>query len=273
MSEDAFKDVIKLESLDMSVNKLADLNEKTFVPVQNSLMHLKINENTLGEMMPGKLEKVLNGLNQLRTLHLRSNDLKSLPDLSQLDQLDELALQSNQIETLNDNKQLLPSSLIDLNVGQNRIKQLTANTLSNLVNLKYLNLESNQISSISEDAFTHLTKLVQIHLAKNYLKQIPPHVFYTLIELQRLDLSAQNQMLKEIDDYAFDRRSNSNQITKIDLSKNRISSISSKAFCSRNRSHPYVNIKELDLALNPINGLKSCVLRQMAMGFKPQEKK
>ena len=266
ISEDAFKGVIKLESLDLSVNKLTDLNEKIFVPVQMSLMHLKINENKLGEMSAENLEKVLNGLKKLSSLHLSSNDLKTLPDLSK-SQLTELVLQSNQIETLNDNKQLLPSTLIDLNVNNNRIKQLTANTLSKLVNLKYLNLESNQISSISEDAFTHLTKLTQIHMAKNYLKQIPPRVFFTLIELQRLDLSAQNQMLKEIDDYAFDRRSNSRDITKIDLSKNRIASIGAKAFCSRNRSHPYANIKELDLALNPISSINSCVLRQMAKGF------
>lgn len=267
LSEEAFKGVMKLESLDLSVNKLSDLNEKTFEPIQSSLMHLKINENQLGQIADQKLEKILNSLKKLRTLHMRSNDLTKLPNLSQLSQLDELALQSNQIESLNDQRQLLPSSLIDLNVNNNRIKQLTANTLSNLVNLKYLNLESNQISSISEDAFTYLTKLLQIHLAKNYLKQIPPRILYSLSDLQRLDLSAQNQMIKQIDDYAFDRRVNTNQITKIDLSKNKIVSMSSKAFCSRNLSQPFVNVKELDLALNPLSSINSCVLRQMSKGF------
>ena len=266
IDEDAFKDVIKLESLDLSVNKLTDLNERTFVPVQASLMHLKINENKLGEMSVEKLEKVLNGLKKLASLHLSSNELKSLPNLSQT-QLTELVLQSNQIESLNDYKQLLPSSLIDLNVNNNRMKQLTAQSLAKLVNLKYLNLESNQIATISEDAFTHLTKLTQIHMAKNYLKQIRPRQFFTLIDLQRLDLSSQNQMLKEIDDYAFDRRSNARDITKIDLSKNRITSLGAKVFCSRNQSRPYANIKELDLAVNPISSINPCVMRQMAKGF------
>ena len=265
VSEDAFKNVIKLDSLDLSVNKLADLSENVFVPLQDTLAHLKLNENTLGKMLPEKLEKCLSVLKHLRTLHLRSNYLKQLPDLSRLDQLDDLSLQSNQIDTL---LNILPASLVDLNVNGNRIKQLTTLSLSNLVNLKYLSLESNEIEWISEDAFTHITKLIQLNLGKNFLKQIPTHALYTLSVLQRLDLSAQNQMLKEIDDYAFDRRSSSHhQLVKIDLSKNRISKIGSKAFCSRNLS--YVNIQELDLSLNPLNfELKTwCVLRQTAIGI------
>lgn len=210
---------------------------------------------------------MLNGLNKLRTLHMRSNDLAKLPNLSQLSQLEELALQSNQIETLNDQKQLLPASLIDLNVNNNRIKQLTATSLSNLPNLKYLSLEANQISSISEDAFAKCTKLAQIHLAKNYVKQIPARFIFPLADLQRLDLSAQNQILKQIEDYAFDRRVNTRPIVKVDLSKNRIATIGAKAFCARNRSHPYANVKELDLALNPLANVNACVLRQMAKGF------
>jgi len=109
---------------------------------------------------------------------------------------------------------------------------------------------------------------MQLNLGKNFLKQIPTRAFYTLSVLQRLDLSAQNQMLKEIDDYAFDRRgASSHQLVKIDLSKNLIGKIGSKAFCSRNLT--YVNIKELDLSLNPLSfGFKSwCALRQIAKGF------
>jgi hypothetical protein len=169
---------------------------------------------------------------------------------------------------LNDNEQLLPSSIVDLHADHNRIKHLSANTLSNLQNLKYLNLEANQISSIEQDAFTYLTQLTQIHLAKNFLKIIPQNVFFTLIELQRLDLSSQNQALKQIDDYAFDRRANSREITKIDLSNNGITMIGNKAFCSRNRSHSYINIKEIDLAQNPLlRSINSCILNQLAKGF------
>ena len=268
ISENAFRGVIKVDVLDLTLNQLSDLSPLAFEPLAPTLIQLKINENKLGKMETSKLETVLNSLKKLRTLHIRSNDLTALPKMSNMNSLEELALSYNQIEVLNDKEQLLPSSLIDLNADNNRIKHLTPNTLSNLVNLKYLNLESNQITSIADDTFTHLVKLTQINLAKNYLKQIPPRMFYTLVDLQRLDFSAQNQMLKQIDDYAFDRQSNAREITKIDLSKNRIGHIENKAFCSRNKSHPYVNIREIDLALNPLSNINSCVLRQMAKGYK-----
>lgn len=268
ISDNAFRGVLKVDVLDLSLNQLSDLSAQAFEPLAPSLIQLKINENHLGKMDTAKLEQVLTSLRKLRTLHIRSNDLTALPSMSSISSLEELAVSNNQIELLNDKEPLLPASLIDLNADNNRIKHLTANTLSNLVNLKYLNLESNQITSIGEDTFTHLVKLTQINLAKNYLKQIPAGMLYTLGDLQRLDFSAQNQMLKQIDDYAFDRQSSARAIAKIDLSKNRIGRMENRAFCSRNRSHPYVNIKEIDLALNPLANVNSCVLRQMAKGYK-----
>ena len=75
---------------------------------------------------------------------------------------------------------------------------------------------------IDEQSFAHLTRLSTLNLGKNYLKHIPSHIFVTLVNLDRLDLSAQNSMLKEIEDFAFDRSSNTQIIRRIDLSKNRI---------------------------------------------------
>lgn len=268
LSEDAFRGVQKVEVMDLSTNELTDLNEKTFEPIESSLMQLKLNFNQLGQMTVEKLEKVLNNLKKLRALHLGDNSLTELPNIAQLTKLEEVVIRSNQIEFLNDHEQLLPSSLIDLHAEYNRVKVLNANTLSNLPNLKYLNLEANQISSISPDAFAYLSKLIHVHLGKNFLKVLPANVFFSLVDLQRLDLSAQNQALRQIEDYAFDRRANSREIMKIDLSNNGITVIGNKAFCSRNRSHSYVNIKEIDLAQNPLSrNINSCILNQLAKGF------
>lgn len=43
--------------------------------------------------------------------------------------------------------------------------------------------------------------------------------------------------------------------------------ISNKAFCSRNHSYPYVNIKDIDLGGNQLTGLNACILRQLAKGY------
>ena len=267
ISDNAFRGITKLEVLDLSQNQLEDLNEAAFEPIKSTLI-LKLNHNKLSAMDNAKLGNLLTKLNSLKTLALRHNQLVNLPNLSKMNKLEELLLANNQIEALTDgNEQLLPNSLIDLGLESNRIKEINENSLANLKNLKYLNLESNQISFIHDNAFAHLTRLATVNLAKNYLKQIPSRLIFTLVNLERLDLSAQNQMIKEIEDFAFDRQSNAQPIKKIDLSKNRIARIDNKAFCSRNRSHPYVNIKELDLASNSLTSINSCVLRQMSKGY------
>ena len=43
--------------------------------------------------------------------------------------------------------------------------------------------------------------------------------------------------------------------------------MSNKAFCSRNHSYPYVNIKDMDLGGNQLSGLNACILRQLAKGY------
>jgi hypothetical protein len=74
-------------------------------------------------------------------------------------------------------------------------------------------------------------------------------------------------MIKRIDAYAFDRQSNAHPIRKIDLSKNNIAEIDNKAFCSLNELSPFVSIKEIDLALNALTQIQSCVFWQMFKGI------
>jgi Leucine-rich repeat (LRR) protein len=273
LSDHAFRGIIKLELLDLSDNQLENLNENVFEPVKFTLIHLKLNHNKLNKMNAKDLSKVLSSLSALKSLAIRHNFLTELPNLSKVAKLEDLSLSSNQIEQLTDpntNENLLPNTLIELNLEHNRIKHINDDTFSHLKHLKYLNLESNQITTISDASFAHLTRLIHLNLGKNFIKQIPTKIFYTLINLERVDLSAQNQMLKIIDDYSFDRQSNSRPIKKIDLSKNRITKISNKAFCSMNESSPYSNIREIDLANNPLQNVNSCILRQLSKGLSEQ---
>lgn len=263
LSKGVFTGLKNLEVLDLSNNQLNYIHPEAFSPVKSSLFSLKLHSNKLGNFEPEKLTDALSDLGMLKTLILRDNSFTKVANLEDLTSLEELSLADNQIEHLSQ----LPLNIFDLDLQNNRIKHLSAQTFSNLKNLKYLNLESNQISHIDEDAFIHLTKIVALNLAKNYIKQVPSRIFFTLANLDRLDLSGQNQMLRDIEDYAFDRASNSKTIRKIDLSKNRIAAISKRAFCSRNPAHPYANIKEIDFANNHVTSINACVMRQLALGF------
>lgn len=269
LSPNVFRGIQKLEVLDLSENKINSLSAETFQPLAASLIQLKLNHNQLAQIDTSRLSEVLSVLGHLKTLILRHNQLVALPDLSRLTHLEEINLAYNELASLTDanNNRLLPSSVSDLNLENNRLTHITANTFAGLANLKYLNLENNQIALIDEQAFSHLTRLTTLNLGKNKLKHIPSHIFATLVNLDRLDLSAQDATLKEIDDFAFDRSSNTQVIRRIDLSRNRIAKIGNKAFCSRNHTYPYVNIKDIDLGGNQLTGLNACILRQLSKGF------
>lgn len=265
-----FRGIVKLEQLDLASNLLETIDSDAFKPLEFSLVQLNLGRNKLGSKSIPNLSLALNKLKNLTVLTLIHNEIAVLPNLSKMIGLKDLSLSTNFIESLIDEttkESLLPSSLIELNLNENRINHLTENSFANLKSLKYLSLESNLINSISDDAFSQSILLSSINLCKNYLNQIPKS-FYMLSHLQRLDLSSQNQILRQIDNYAFDRKSSSQSIRRIDLSNNRISKIEEKAFCSRNRSHPFINVKEIDLAANPLSNLNACLARQLATGLK-----
>jgi Leucine-rich repeat (LRR) protein len=269
LSAYTFRDIAKLEELDLNTNLINYLNSNLFEPVEASLQSLNLEQNSLNEMETSRLSSAFQNLKKLKNLNLAKNKLVYIPNLTKLSLL-ALSLSMNQIEILVDAdsyKNLLPVSLIELDLEQNRLKQINDNSFEGLKELRHLNLASNEISAIAESSFLRLTSLMTLNLRQNNIKHIPSKIFYTLVNLEQLDLSYQSQRLEQIDDYAFDRQSNRKTIKRVDLSSNRIVAIESRAFCSKNYYRPFVNIKELDLSANPIKNVNSCLLRQLAKGF------
>ena len=167
---------------------------------------------------------------------------------------------------------LLPTSLVELHLQHNKLQTINKNSFHRLKNLKYLNLAFNHISEISEESFKYLINLRELNLRNNHLKHIPSKIFYTLVNLNYLDLSSQKARLEKINNYAFDRISNKNTISFIDLTNNYIKSIDNLAFCSLNKNH-HVNIKRIDLQENNLKKINSCVMRQLANGYPKGEGK
>lgn len=271
LSPGTFRDIIKLDILDLSKNKIDYLSIETFKPLANSLTTFLIQVNQLFGMETSRLSNILNELKKLKNLDVSHNQLTSLPRIKSMNSLTHLNLESNHIEFLTDsdtNEQLLPNSLIVLNIQHNELKHLNENSFGVLTKLEYLNLAYNQISEIAENSFLHLTSLIELDLSYNFLKHIPSRIFYTLVRLDRLELSTQKIPIKSIENYAFDRKSNKHQISLISLKNNKISTISERAFCSKDKNHPYLNIKEIDLSSNLVTRMSVCTIRQLYLGRK-----
>jgi Leucine-rich repeat (LRR) protein len=268
ISPNAFQGA-SIETLELKRNKLETLGPETFESLGGSLVSLELNHNSLDKTETRVLNIIFARLVKLRNLNLGFNKLTRAPDLSKLAHLANLNLVNNHIETLLDpvtGHSLLPSSLNNLNLEHNHLTEIDESTFGHLKHLKHLSLQHNRISQISEKAFAHMGFLINLNLAKNNIKHIPSRVFYTLVKLERLDLSSQMLILGQIDDYAFDRQSSANPIKKIDLSQNHINRTSERAFCSRNRANPYVNVNEIDLSHNRLARFNPCIMRQLTKG-------
>ena len=265
----AFRDMKRLDILNLNNNLLNYINTKLFEPLKHSLNTLNLNENVLHEMQTSVLSKVFVDFPSLKNLYLSKNSLVFMPNLSQSN-LTQLVLSFNRIETLVDQdtlQNLLPTSLTYLDLEHNQIKQINDYSFANMNNLEVLNLGSNKIAAFAESSFLNLKNLQVLILRQNNLMHIPSRIFYTLVNLEDLDFSGQNKHVKKIEDYAFDRVSNLKPIKRIDLSGNYISIIENRAFCSKNYLRPYASVKELDLAFNPLKNINSCILRQLHKGY------
>ena len=268
LSPEMFRDIKRLETLDLRQNQLKFLSVRVFEPIKACLSTLSLDENSLYDMQTSMLSRVFADFPGLRHLHLSKNRLVHIPNLTRLN-LTRLSLASNSIDSLIDPDSylsLLPESLVYLDLESNRIKHVNDFSLANLARLEELNLASNRIGAFAENSFANLKSLRVLNLRQNNMMHIPSRIFYSLVNLEDLDFSRQGQAIKQIADYALDRQSNVNAIRRVDLSGNRIQSIQNRAFCSKNYARPYANVREIDIGFNSIQKVNACIMRQLTKG-------
>ena len=267
IDKSTFEGAAKIDILDLNMNAIRHIDQFAFLPLADSISQLKMASNHLGAM-GDDLAYALNPLINLNVLTLDQNELMQLPDLTGLVDLVELSLNQNLLTSLYADQVLFPEKLVDLQLKQNKISHIDERAFANLKHLKHLNLEMNLLSYLSPNAFKHLVNLQTLDLNKNNFNHVPSAAIFPLGNLKRLYFAGQNQILKAIENYAFDRMPGSALLEKIDLSKNNIATISDKAFCSLSEQYPQVAIEEIDLGENKLTTLNACVVRQLAKGLK-----
>ncbi|KAK9701125.1 Leucine rich repeat [Popillia japonica] len=110
---------------------------------------------------------------RLRSLDLKSNKLKTIPDLYNCKDMRVLDLASNKIRSLNDRPFRGMSQLHDLLLSNNEIEEIPQDSFTGLSKLQVLDLESNRISYIHQDAFSSVPNLQDLNLGNNIFPDLP----------------------------------------------------------------------------------------------------
>ncbi|XP_051163678.1 protein artichoke [Leptopilina boulardi] len=214
---DVFQENRRLQKLDISRNNLAQIPHPTFASTRD-LRELYASHNTLTEL-PGSLHD----LTALQVLDLSFNKLNILsPDtLSSLTSLLELKLVRNRIKELREGAfDGLPRlNLIDLE--NNDLRVIERNSIRALPELQALRLGKNRIQMIPSGAFSELPLLQSAELQENQIDEIASNAFINVPHLLFLNLS--NNYLPGLDYMGLDSM---RSLEVLDLSNNRISRVS-----------------------------------------------
>ncbi|CAM4558214.1 unnamed protein product [Leuciscus chuanchicus] len=221
------KDLPKLESLDLSNNKLDSLCRGDFESLK-SLKNLSLPDNKISSIEAG----AFNGLTNLTFLNLQSNKLSqsSIKEsvFSSLPNLKTLLLNNNHISY--DNQEALAQppfqnlgKLKTLNIFSQintGMRHLPLNLFMGLRSLEELQAENLNINSLHPDTFTYTPSLLELDLNRNNFYSLTGTEFLPLRVLKTLHLSKLG--LQSLD---FLINANLSKLRLLHVSKNRISVI------------------------------------------------
>ncbi|XP_066587711.1 protein artichoke isoform X2 [Prorops nasuta] len=221
LEDGTFDGLGRLEQLDLKYNRLVTLHGRSFRPLR-SLMDLNLRGNRLEVIRPDifqensrlqRLDISRNNLAQiphscfmntrdLRELYASHNTLTELPgSLHGLTALQVLDLSFNKLNILSPETLSSLSSLLELKLVRNRIRELREGAFDRLPRLTLIDLENNDLRVIERNAIRALPELQAVRLGKNKLQSIPSGAFTELPLLQSAEL--QENRIHEIANNAF----------------------------------------------------------------------
>lgn len=218
-----FQDLVSLESLDLTNNRIKMFNDR-----------------------------FLFGLLSLRRLDLSNNHLEALKSMcfSCLINLEELKLEANELRNLDSNCFFGLKNLKLLSLERNKIDNINLKVFDTLNELTYLNLGCNTLSNLEEFVFRGLYKLERLDLCDNYIDELYLNNFDGLTSLKVLILD-RNDLRSDKITNSFDQLINLNELS---LENNFITNIDN-LLCK------LTNLEILRLSFNQVNELnESCFI-------------
>lgn len=203
ISQQAFHNLVNLESLDLGDNEIQQINEDTFDPLVN-LKKLNLTSNKLSILS----EKIFKKLSLLTELYLAKNDFMyaQFEVYTPLKNLQSLDLSQNHIAFLQNFTVVSNENLQHLILSGNNIHSISRNIFSNLKMLRILNLSHNSIEAVSKHLFNGLTSLETLDLSSNHISVLPSEIFYSLGQLRILNIN--NNPISELHNNQFSNNAN-----------------------------------------------------------------
>ncbi|XP_031630816.1 leucine-rich repeat-containing G-protein coupled receptor 5-like [Contarinia nasturtii] len=164
---DAFQSMPKLRKLVLSDAK--SLSELPSLEGCSVLEILRMDRANVS-VIPNTL--CLNS-SHLKSLELKSNKLRSIPDLSQCKDLRILDLSDNRISSVHETPFKGLGQLHDLLLSYNEITTIPRDAFLGAPRLQLLDLEGNKISFIHEDSFAGFLQLEDLNLGNNIFPRLP----------------------------------------------------------------------------------------------------
>ncbi|XP_072950036.1 uncharacterized protein [Epargyreus clarus] len=226
LSEELFKPLERLETLEISHNHLTNMSSNLFAHL-SFLRKLSLWQSNVTWFS----KDFFTGVDVLEELDLSSNGLNELPPLifKPLRKLKKLTLFSNKFSSLPQNvftENVNLETVIILN-NDVKIKQLPRCLFGSLPNLKQIYIQRCGLEEVPYDIFVNSPLITNISLAYNDITKLPESIFNDQINLLELDLSHNN--LKSLEPKLF---SSLVRLEKLTLCYNSIEEISGSTFSS-----------------------------------------
>ncbi|XP_032218080.2 uncharacterized protein LOC5517708 isoform X2 [Nematostella vectensis] len=190
-----FASLASLEYLDLSGNIILRLQDGAFSNLP-SIKDIKLSSNFIQKLR----HQVFKGLSSIETLDVSSNILDDIgpATFSSMTSLRVLSLRDNHITLLEDLFQNC-TNLTHLYLQNNKIEQISDETLKSLKNLRVLYLNNNKIKRISQDSFLGLESLQTLKLDHFTL------CCYASLALPNVDCQAPANEFSSCDDLMKDK--------------------------------------------------------------------
>ena len=174
--DEAFRDTVNLQHLDMSLNILTSINSKILKYLQ-SLRVLILDKNYFKDVpiaAPLNITTLSMNTNRIRIQNLTINSLYNLP------QLRTLSLTDNWILNIHKDAFQNQGMLEELYLNDNKLNYLPNSWCRPMKNLRYLDLSGNQFTIFESMILCSVPSLRQIHVKNNPLSFINASTFAAL---------------------------------------------------------------------------------------------